>query len=36
MANICDNDFHITFENEETGKKLEEKLEKLFNETLDG
>ena len=36
MANICDNDFRITFEDEETGKKIEEKLEKLFNETLDG
>lgn len=36
MANICDNDFRITFENKETGKKLEEKLEKLFDETLDG
>ena len=36
MANICDNDFRITFEDEETGKKIEEKLEKLFKETLDG
>ena len=36
MANICNNDFRITFENEEIGKKIEEKLEKLFEEVLEG
>lgn len=36
MANICSNDFLISFEGDELGDKICEKLDKLFNESLDG
>lgn len=36
MANICSNDFLISFESDELGDKICAKLEKLFEETLDG
>ena len=36
MANICDNEFLISFECKETGIKISKKLEKLFDKCLDG
>lgn len=36
MANICSNDFYISFEDENVGKLIEAKLEKLFTDTLSG
>lgn len=36
MANICSNDFYISFEDEKVGKLIEAKLEKLFTDTLSG
>lgn len=36
MANICDNKFYITCDNEQVMKKIIEKLDKLFQKTLDG
>lgn len=36
MANICDNKFYITCDNEQIMEKIIEKLDKLFQEYLDG
>ena len=36
MANICNNDFRITYEDENIGKSIIEKLEKLFDKHLCG
>lgn len=36
MANICNNDFRITYEDENIGKSIIEKLKKLFDKHLDG
>lgn len=36
MANICSNDFLITFNKPEIEERLLNKVEKLLNETLDG
>ena len=36
MANICANDFYISFDDENVGKLIEAKLEKLFTDTLNG
>lgn len=36
MANICENKFHIYSDNESTIEKIVEKLDALFEDTLDG
>lgn len=36
MANICDNKFYISCDNEQVMEKIIEKLDKLFQQTLDG
>ena len=36
MANICDNKFYITCDDEQIMEKIIEKLDKLFQESLDG
>lgn len=36
MANICDNKFYISCDNEQVMGKIIEKLDKLFQNTLDG
>lgn len=36
MANICNNKFFVTVDDEETAEIIEDKLNKLFTEKLDG
>ena len=36
MANICENKFYITCDDEQVLEKIIEKLDKLFQESLDG